>query len=105
MRVGHNPSRRVDACGSCGWLRNDRHGRRVDRSGAVSVVAEQIDLRISADGQGDRVVVRDRWVVGIVGRGVRIDIDFCRSNTVSIVRFLDDVLARPTVDATTVSES
>ena len=38
-------------------------------------------------------------------RGVWIDIEFRRSDTVSIVRFLEDIVARPTVDATTVSES
>ena len=105
MRVSHNPSRRVDACGSCGWLRNDRHGRRIDRPVDVGVISEQIDLRITAYGQGDRVVVRDRWGIGIVGRVVRIDIDFRRSDTVSIVRFLEDIVAGPAVDATAISKS
>ena len=47
-----------------------------------------------------------------VGNGSRrgsrysgIDIEFRRSGTVSIVRFLEDIVACPTVDATAVSES
>ena len=91
----------VDRHRSVGRLGADDDRVAVDRRGTGRIVVGKVHRGRARLDHRERVGNGRRRS----GRDSGIDIEFRRSGTVSIVRFLEDIVAGPAVDTTAVPES